>query len=122
MDPTQFERIKTELKRERYGSLKTEDLDVKIGNFQGWTAKRQGHIHNYVYKPEGHLASGPRRIYVWKGVFLGGFKEECQDTETDLEITGNPKGLNAKQPRASSSSGQMRMAARVASFAGDSST
>jgi hypothetical protein len=57
-----------------------------------------------------------------RGIFLGGFKEDCQDTETDLEITGNPKGLNAKQLRASSSSGQMRMAARVASFAGDSST
>jgi hypothetical protein len=57
-----------------------------------------------------------------RGIFLGGFKEDCQDTATDLEITGNPKGLNAKQLRASSSSGQMRMAARVASFAGDSST
>jgi hypothetical protein len=39
--------------------------------------------------------------------FLGGFKQDCQDTETDLEISGNPKGLNAKQPRASSSYGQM---------------
>jgi hypothetical protein len=57
-----------------------------------------------------------------RGIFLGGFKEDFQDSGLDLEITGNPKGLNAKQSRASSSSGQMRMAARVASFAGDSST
>jgi hypothetical protein len=57
-----------------------------------------------------------------RGIFLGGFKEYCQYSGLDLEIIGNPKGLNAKQSRASSSSGQMRMAARVASFAGDSST
>jgi hypothetical protein len=57
-----------------------------------------------------------------RGIFLGGFKEDCQDTKTNLKISGNPKGLNAKQPRASSSSGQMRRAARVAPLAGDSST
>jgi hypothetical protein len=57
-----------------------------------------------------------------RGIFLGGFKEDCQDTETDLTISGNPKGLNEKQPRASSSSSQMRRAARVAPLAGDSST
>jgi hypothetical protein len=84
--------------------------------------EKTGHIHNYIYKPEGHLARGPGRIYVWKGDLFRGFKEDCQDTETDLEISGKAKGLNAKQPRASSSSGQMRGAARVASFAGDSST
>jgi hypothetical protein len=57
-----------------------------------------------------------------RGIFLGGFKEDCQDIETDLEISGNLKGLNAKQPRASSSSGRMRRAAQVAPLAGDSST
>jgi hypothetical protein len=57
-----------------------------------------------------------------RGIFLGGFKEDCQDTETDLELSGNPKGLNAQQPRASSNSGRMRRAARVAPLAGDSST
>jgi hypothetical protein len=24
------------------------DLDTEIGNFRGFTVKRQGHIHNYV--------------------------------------------------------------------------
>jgi hypothetical protein len=43
-----------------------------------------------------------------RGILLGGFKEDCQDTQIDLEISEIHKGLNAKQPRASSSSGQMR--------------
>jgi hypothetical protein len=37
-----------------------------------------------------------------------GLLEELQDTRIDLKITGNPKGLDAKQPRASSSSGHRR--------------
>jgi hypothetical protein len=40
------------------------DLVADIGNFTSLTAKRQGHIHNYVCKPEGHLAKGPGWIYV----------------------------------------------------------
>jgi hypothetical protein len=32
-----------------------------------------------------------------RGVFLGGFKEDCQD-KIDLEISEYHKGLNAKQP------------------------
>jgi hypothetical protein len=48
--------------------------------------------------------------------------EDCQDSDLDLGITKNPKGLDVKQQGASSSSGQMRMAARVAPLAGDSST
>jgi hypothetical protein len=40
--------------------------------------------------------------------------EELQDTWIDLRITGNPKGLDAKQPEASSSSDQMRTAAQEA--------
>jgi hypothetical protein len=48
------------------------------------------------------------------GIFLGGSMEDCQDLGLDLGITWNPKGLDVKQPRAFSSSRQMRMAARVA--------
>jgi hypothetical protein len=55
-------------------------------------------------------------------IFLGGFMEDCQGSDLDLGITKNPKGPDVKQPGASSSSGQMRMAARVAPLAGDSST
>jgi hypothetical protein len=57
-----------------------------------------------------------------RGVFLGGFMEDCQDSDLDLGITKNPKGLDAKHPKASSSSRQMHKAAQVAPFAGDSST
>jgi hypothetical protein len=57
-----------------------------------------------------------------RGVFLGGFMEDCQDLDLDLGTTKNPKGLDAKHPRASSSSSQMHKAAWVAPFAGDSST
>jgi hypothetical protein len=57
-----------------------------------------------------------------RGIFLGGFMENCQDSDLDLGITKNPKGPDVKQPGASSSSGQIHMAARVAPFAGDSST
>jgi hypothetical protein len=55
-------------------------------------------------------------------IFLGGFMEDCQDSDLDLGITKNPKGLDVKQPGASSSFGQTRRTARVAPLAGDSST
>jgi hypothetical protein len=47
---------------------------------------------------------------------LGSYMKELQDTWIDLKITGNPKGLDAKQPRASSSSGQMREQGGVAAY------
>jgi hypothetical protein len=55
-------------------------------------------------------------------IFLGGFMEHCQDSDLDLGITKNPKGLDVKHPGASSSSGQTRRTAWVAPLAGDSST
>jgi hypothetical protein len=57
-----------------------------------------------------------------RGIFLGGFMEDCKDSDLDIGITKNPKGLDVKQPGASSSSGHMRRTARVAPLAGDSST
>jgi hypothetical protein len=57
-----------------------------------------------------------------RGIFLGGFMEDCQDSDLDLGITKNPKGPDVKQPGASSSSGHQRRTARVAPLAGDSST
>jgi hypothetical protein len=48
--------------------------------------------------------------------------EDCQDSDLDLGITKNPKGLDVKQPRASSSSGHKHRTARVAPLAGNSST
>jgi hypothetical protein len=31
-----------------------------------------------------------------RGIFLGGFMEDCQDSGLDLGITRNPKGLDVK--------------------------
>jgi hypothetical protein len=42
MDLTQFERIKTEHKQERYGGNKIRDLVAEIGNFQGLFCENSG--------------------------------------------------------------------------------
>jgi hypothetical protein len=42
MDLRQFERIKTELKRARYGENKIRDLVAEIENFQGLFCENSG--------------------------------------------------------------------------------
>jgi hypothetical protein len=57
-----------------------------------------------------------------RGIFSGGFMENCQDSDLDLGVTKNPKGLDVKQPGPSSSSGHQHRTAQVAPLAGGSST
>jgi hypothetical protein len=72
------------------------DLDAEIGNFRGFTAQRQEHIHNYVYKPKGLLAKGPGWMESRKSDSFRGFLQKVLDTRKYLKITRDHRDVNAK--------------------------
>jgi hypothetical protein len=123
MDLTQFERIKTEQKQERYGSLKIRGPRCEGQELPGFKLRKGRGIYIIMYINSRVILQDIQGGFMCEsGIFLGGSMEDSQDFGLDLGITWNPKGLDVKQPRASSSSGQMRMAARVPLLASDSST
>jgi hypothetical protein len=123
MDLTQFERIKTEQKQERYGSLKIRGPRCEGQELPGFKLRKGRGIYIIMYINSRVILQDIQGGFMCEsGIFLGGSMEDCQDLCLDQGITWNPMGLDVKQPRASTSSGQMRMAAWVAPLASDSST
>jgi hypothetical protein len=56
------------------------DLDAENGNFRGFTAKRQGHIHNYVKNPRVYLLKVQGGWNLGNLIVSGGFLQKELDT------------------------------------------
>jgi hypothetical protein len=73
-----------------------------------FSAKNQGHIHNYVYKLEGLLAKESGRIGSEESNRSGGFLQNLQDTETDPRVMKFFRGFFARPSSSSLDSTQNR--------------
>jgi hypothetical protein len=52
----------------------------RLETSRDFTAKTQGHIHNYVYELRDSLARSLGGFMCEGGIFSGGFMENCQDS------------------------------------------
>jgi hypothetical protein len=62
-----------------------------------FSAKTQGHIHNYVYKVEGLLAKVPGRIGSEESNRSRAFSARFARHRKDLKITKKERGLDANR-------------------------
>jgi hypothetical protein len=73
-------------------------LDAEIGNFRGFTVKRQGHKHNYVKNPRVYLQKVQSGWNLGNLIVSGSFLQKELDTRKYLKITRDHRDVNAKLP------------------------
>jgi hypothetical protein len=99
MDLTQFERMKSELKRKRYDRSKVQGPSCRDWKLPGTLLRNPKGIYIFMYiNSRADLQEVQDGFRSEWGILLGGFKEVCQDAKIDLEISECHKGLNAKPP------------------------
>jgi hypothetical protein len=99
MDLMQFERIKTDLKQERYGLLKIQGPRCEDQELPGFELRKGRGIYIIMcINPKVILREVQGGFMCERGIFLGGFMEDCQDSGLDLGIRGKHGGLNRRCP------------------------
>jgi hypothetical protein len=89
--------MKSELKRKRYGLLKIQGPRGEDWKLPGTLLRKPRGIYTIMYiNSRVYLQEVQDGFMSERGILLGGFKEDCQDTDLDLGITKNPKGPDVK--------------------------